>query len=122
MNEIQKLEQELSELKERLNRLEAPPNTTTPERILDFLEKEFSVPKKDILSNERTKRIKEIRHLAFWIAYNRENMNTLQIGSVFNRNHASVLNGLERMNDLLYFEKGMIDKKYTDVIAKYENA
>ena len=67
------------------------------ERILH----EFGITENEIKSPMRDRPIVNIRHALFYYMRYSKNMNTIQIGAMFNRDHSSVINGCRKVENWL---------------------
>lgn len=122
MTDIATLEATVKDLQERVQRMELPP-TNSPDAIFSFLEKEFKLTRDVIISREQAYSVARVRHIAYWILYNLEELNLMQIGNMFNRKHTTVLSGIESMNDILYFERLPNGKtKFSETIERWKHS
>lgn len=78
--------------------------------------------KTDVIKYARTRRREhtELRHLCWYMMYKHSHLSLSQIGRKFNKNHATVLHGLKKMDDFLeYYEP--IKTKYAMLCTELQN-
>lgn len=74
-------------------------------KIMDIIIEECEkgeVPVATILSDTRTLKVCNVRHLAMWRARTELNESYLKIARIFKRDHTSVINGVNRVAELGY--------------------
>jgi chromosomal replication initiator protein len=67
-----------------------------PEIILDEVAYQCAVTRSDLLGKRRTKRISEARQLAMSLCRSLTKLSLQQIGSIFNRDHSTVLRAIQQ--------------------------
>jgi len=111
----------LAEISSRLDKLEAPA-ISTPERVFSFLVKEFNIPICVIMSMDRRKEVVLARHFGYWLLCNCEGYTTTRTGSLFGREHSTVIAGLQAMVDVFYHERtnDQVPKRCTELLVKWQ--
>ena len=75
-----------------------------PERCHELYGKilnEYGITEDELKSPMRDRPIVNIRHAMFYYLRYRKNYSTIKIGSIFNRDHSSVINGCKKVENWL---------------------
>ena len=89
------------------------PTSVLVERIVEAVAKEFDVTVEDMKSKKKTDNIARARHTAIYIIRKLTELSYKAIGEIFNRDHSTVINSIEKVNiniKTVKNEKAMIDK------------
>ena len=89
------------------------PTSVLVERIIDAVAKEFDVTAEDLKSKKKTDNIARARHTAIYIIRNLTELSYKAIGEIFNRDHSTVINSIEKVNiniKTVKNEKATIDR------------
>ena len=89
------------------------PTSVLVERIIDAVAKEFDVTAEDMKSKKKTDNIARARHTAIYIIRNLTELSYKAIGEIFNRDHSTVINSIEKVNvniKTVKNEKSTIDR------------
>ena len=62
---------------------------------------EYGITEDELKSPMRDRSIVNVRHALFYYLRHRRNFSTVKIGSIFNRDHSSVINGCKRVENWL---------------------
>ena len=74
------------------------PTGVMVEKILSVVTKHFGITNEDIKSKKRTENISNARHTAIYIIRNMTNLSLKEIGSIFGRDHATVLSSIGKID------------------------
>ena len=75
------------------------PTDTLIERILSSVCKEFGVTVDELKSTRKTDNIANARHVAIYVIKKTTELSLAKIGSIFNRNHATVISSIEKVGN-----------------------
>ena len=81
-----------------------------PQDIIDVACQVLKVKREDVLSKSRNREIVECRHIAMSIIRMNSGMALIKIGAMFNRDHSTVLYGIDTFNELYEFDKDFKSK------------
>jgi chromosomal replication initiator protein len=79
--------------------------------IIKIASEYFSIPKSDIIGKTREFEAKIIRHMLFKLFRENNELSLSTIGKIFNRNHATVIHGINSINNLIETDN-YIKKKF----------
>ncbi|MCR5323472.1 MAG: chromosomal replication initiator protein DnaA [Lachnospiraceae bacterium] len=85
----------------------------TPEFVIAVVAEHFNINTDEIMSRKRNSRVVIPRHIAMYIIRKYNNISQTEIGNIFNRDHASVINALNNVEAELSTNR--------DFKANYEN-
>ena len=91
----------------------------TPEFIIDVVSEHFDIPTSDILSEKRDGRIVLPRQIAMYLSKRYTMRNSVEIASVFKRDHSTVLHGIKNIEEKI--KKDPAVENYVDIITKKLN-
>lgn len=74
---------------------DSEPTTVTIDKIFTVVYRKYNVSKEDLLSSKRNKNIAQARHVAIYLIREILKMSTPSIGTVFNRDHTTVMSSIE---------------------------
>ena len=74
------------------------PTSVMVEKILSAVTKEYGVSVEDLKSKKKTDNIAQARHKAIYILRKLTDLTYKAIGEIFNRDHATVMNSIEKVN------------------------
>ena len=81
------------------------------EKLMDSCEKVFETTREQILSNKRDRKLVEARQIAMYIMRKYNLYSSLSdIGKFFNRDHSTVIHGLNNVEGLLSYDKSYKSK------------
>ena len=89
------------------------PTSVLVERIIEAVAKEYDVTAEDMKSKKKTDNIARARHTAIYIIRKLTELSYKAIGAIFNRDHATIINSVEKVNiniKTVKNEKATIDK------------
>lgn len=72
-----------------------------------------------LLSRDRSGRVGEARQICFYLMRNKQGLSTIEIGKIFNRSHATVLYGLNRIKGFLSINEPSIERLLNDSVKNY---
>lgn len=87
------------------------------ERVKQEVSKYFKIPVKVLESKEKSREVVEARHIAFWILRNTFECTLPKIGRSFNRDHATVMHGLDKISGMLSVYPEMMEALTTIKLA-----
>ena len=97
----------------------AEPISVTVEKIFTSVFQRYNIKKEDLISSKRSKEIAYARHICIYLIREVTEMSLPNIGKIFNRDHTTVMNSIEKietrlLNDaMLNFELNEIKKEVT---------
>jgi len=80
--------------------------TTTINMVSNY----YKIPKAKILGRKRTKEISEARQVVWYFLTRRRIMTYEELGKIFNRNHATALHGVRKIEGYVEFNKDFAEK------------
>lgn len=110
---------------ELISELKSPkPNQLRPIDIDRLIELEFNVSIEDLKSKAKGGRERELkvipRQMWHYLLRKHTNLILSKIGERTNRNHATVLHSLNKVTQILEWEKDIYHERFTDIIKKAE--
>ena len=99
-NEIREYQVTIHKMRHDIMRLQGQ----NPERCHELYGKilnEYGIIEDELKSPMRDRPIVNIRHAMFYYLRYRKNYSTIKIGSIFNRDHSSVINGCKKVENWL---------------------
>jgi len=99
-NEIREYQVTIHKMRHDIMRLQGQ----NPERCHELYGKilnEYGITEDELKSPMRDRPIVNIRHAMFYYLRYRKNYSTIKIGSIFNRDHSSVINGCKKVENWL---------------------
>ena len=99
-NEIREYQVTIHKMRHDIMRLQG----NNPERCHELYGKilnEYGITEDELKSPMRDRPIVNIRHAMFYYLRYRKNYSTIKIGSIFNRDHSSVINGCKKVENWL---------------------
>ena len=99
-NEIREYQVTIHKMRHDIMRLQG----NNPERCHELYGKilnEYGITEDQLKSPMRDRPIVNIRHAMFYYLRYRKNYSTIKIGSIFNRDHSSVINGCKKVENWL---------------------
>lgn len=80
---------------------DSEPTTVTIDKIFTVVYRKYNVSKEDLLSSKRNKNIAQARHVAIYLIREIIKMSTPSIGTIFNRDHTTIMSSIEAVNKKL---------------------
>lgn len=77
------------------------PNRISAYRVIDAVAKEYGFTRDDLIDYGRTKNIVRCRQMAMYAARKLTNMTLPQIGRLLNRDHTTIIHGIEKIEATL---------------------
>ena len=99
-NEIREYQGTIHKMRHDMMRLQGQ----NPERCHELYGRilnEYGITEDELKSPMRDRPIVNIRHAMFYFLRYRKNYSTIKIGSIFNRDHSSVINGCKKVENWL---------------------
>ena len=99
-NEIREYQVTIHKMRHDMMRLQGQ----NPERCHELYGRilnEYGITEDELKSPMRDRSIVNVRHALFYYLRHRKNFSTVKIGSIFNRDHSSVINGCKRVENWL---------------------
>ena len=99
-NEIREYQVTIHKMRHDMMRLQGQ----NPERCHELYGRilnEYGITEDELKSPMRDRQIVNIRHAMFYFLRYRKNYSTIKIGSIFNRDHSSVINGCKKVENWL---------------------
>ncbi len=99
-NEIREYQVTIHKMRHDMMRLQGQ----NPERCQELYGRilnEYGITEDELKSPMRDRPIVNIRHAMFYFLRYRKNYSTIKIGSIFNRDHSSVINGCKKVENWL---------------------
>lgn len=80
-----------------------------------------NVKVEDIMSPCRDQHLVELRQCVWYVLYHREKKNYSRLGRFFNRDHATVLYGVNKVNNLISVGDYQMQKVLNSILLIYKN-
>lgn len=77
--------------------------------IIEMICEQYSVTREQLKNQNRTKDLVFARHLCMYLLYNCVKLKLSQVGQVFNRDHTTVMNAIQKIED--YIETNSLNKR-----------
>ena len=120
LRRIQLMEEELRILRPKIDTLHTLSVVYSPKykdflgnKIVGCVLKEFKLRKEDLFSQSRVRGICDARFIAFSLLY-KNSVSKSEIGRMFNKNHATVLNGI-RQAEYFYLNNSEFQTYYDNI-------
>jgi len=101
--------------------LDLSPGDIDVANFLTLIGSHHKVKVEDILSKCREQHLVELRQCVWHVLYHREKKNYSRLGRFFGRDHATVLYGVKKVDNLMKVNDQQIQKVLNSILLIYKN-
>lgn len=73
----------------------------TPDKVIQVVCNHYNIDRSDLKGRCRQKELVHARHVIFYLLRNHASMTLKSAGALFNRDHTTVIHGVQKLHDLM---------------------